>query len=179
MTALVGKSIGAGRPDRARREARTAALITFAYMGSLSVVYALFGADLIRFFSDDEEVIRIGRTIMLCAACFQLFDGLAIAYNAALRGAGDTFVPSLFVMGSNWVMIVGAGWLMATWYPQLGSLGPWLAASALIIVTGIFLWLRWRSGAWMRIDLFKDGKEAGKAVTSPMDEPAAAASPGG
>ena len=106
---------------------------------------------------------------MVFAAVFQLFDAMAIAYNSALRGAGDTFIPSMFFIVSNWVIIVGGGWFMAATYPGLGSLGPWLAASFLIIITGLFLWWRWHSRAWMKIDLFRS--RAGRATGEPAGTP--------
>jgi MATE family multidrug resistance protein len=155
LTALVGKSIGAGDSQRAIRETRIATLIIVAYMGTLSLIYWLRGPDLIRFFNTDSEVVRIGTTIMICAAVFQLFDGIGISYHSALRGAGDTFVPSMFFIISNWLMIVGGGWAMTVYLPHLESLGPWLAASSLIVISGLFLWWRWHTRAWMRINLFK------------------------
>lgn len=167
LQALVGKSIGAGKPERAMREARVAVLVTLGYMGALSVVYWLFGATLIGWFNADPEVVRIGRVIMICAAFFQLFDAVGITYSCALRGAGDTLIPSVFFIICNWVIIVGGGWAVATRWPQLGSFGPWLAASGLIVVTGVFLWWRWRSRAWMKIDLFK---ESGRAAAAKVAE---------
>jgi MATE family multidrug resistance protein len=167
LTALVGKSIGSRNPERAIREVRTAAMITLAYMGSLSLLYWLWGAELVGFFSNDASVIEIGAKIMVFAAVFQLFDAMAIAYNSALRGAGDTFIPSMFFIVSNWVIIVGGGWFMAATYPGLGSLGPWLAASFLIIITGLFLWWRWHSRAWMKIDLFRS--RAGRVAATRAD----------
>ena len=157
LTALVGKSIGTGDPQRAMREASLAAKITLVYMGGLSIIYFFWGATLIGLFNQDPEVIRIGSTIMICAAVFQLFDGIAICYNAALRGAGDTLVPSAFMIVSNWVIIVGGGFAIVALVPQWESTGAWLAASTLIVVTGFFMWWRWRSNAWMNIDLFGDG----------------------
>jgi MATE family multidrug resistance protein len=171
LTALVGKSIGAGDPDRAIRETRIAAVITLCYMGSLSLLYWLMGTQLIMVFNSDPEVVRIGATIMIYAAVFQLFDGIAICYNSALRGAGDTFVPSMFFIASNWVIIVGGGWFVAETFPDLGCLGPWLAASCLIIITGVFLWCRWHSRAWMRINLFRTASGSGgkSRVSRPND----------
>lgn len=160
LMALVGKSIGAGQPDRAIRETRIAMLITVAYMGLLSVLYSVFGEELIGLFSDDEQVVRIGRNIMFCAAFFQMFDAIGITYNSALRGAGDTFIPSIFFVVSNWVIIVGGGYAVATLFPQLGSLGPWLASSGLIVIAGVFLWWRWHGRAWMKIDLFSKSHKA-------------------
>ncbi len=162
LTALVGKSIGAGDPQRAKREAAFALKITVMYMCFLSVIYVCFGATLISWFNASPDVIAIGATIMICTAVFQVFDAMAIVYTSALRGAGDTFIPSMFFMVSNWVIIVGGGWAMVELFPGLESLGPWIAASTLIIVAGIFLWLRWRSGAWMRIKLLDAGAVPGE-----------------
>ncbi len=153
LTALVGKSIGAGDPERAMRETRIGTLITFGYMVLLSLVYAVFAAPLIGLFSDDPAVVAAGRKIMYCAACFQLFDAVAICYTSSLRGAGDTFVPSVFFIISNWLVIVGGGWFVITWFPEMEALGPWLAASSLIMVTATFLWWRWHRRSWMNINL--------------------------
>jgi MATE family multidrug resistance protein len=154
LQALVGKSIGAGNPQRAMQETRVAVRMALGYLGALSAVYAVFGATLIGWFNATPEVVRIGYGVMICAACFQLFDGLGIIYGAALRGAGDTFIPSMFFIGSSWLIIVGGGWTVATRYPQFGSLGPWVASSTLIALVGVFLWWRWRGGAWRKIALF-------------------------
>ncbi|HNQ21855.1 MAG TPA: MATE family efflux transporter [Phycisphaerae bacterium] len=169
LTALVGKSIGAGQPERALREARIAFIVTTLYMGALSALYLLWGGTLIGWFNDSPEVVRIGAAVMVCAAVFQLFDAAGITYSAALRGAGDTFWPALFFVGSQWSIIVGGGFLAAGLWPQWGSLGPWWASATLIIVTALFLWWRWRSRAWMKIDIFRSRRPRNDGP--PTDEP--------
>jgi len=159
LTALVGRSIGAGDIRRALREARWANVLTVGYMGLLSVVYTVFGTQLVGLFNRDPNVMTVGGRVMICAAVFQLFDALAITYAGALRGAGDTFVPAIFFVASTWIIILGGGWFMAQTFPQLGSLGPWLAAATLIAVTALFLWWRWNGRAWMKIDLFRARSE--------------------
>ena len=154
LTALVGKSIGEGNPARAKRETRIAAVITTLYMLVLSLTYLIFGEQLIFLMTRSEDAARIGRPIMVCAAVFQLFDAWAITYTASLRGAGDTFIPSIFFVASHWIIIVGGGWWIAERFPEMGSLGPWIAASLLIGVTAVFLIWRWYGEAWRKIDLF-------------------------
>jgi len=173
LSALVGKSIGEGNPKRAIREARFVFFVTSVYMGSLSVVYAIFGSELIALWSDNSQVVRIGGHVMICAAAFQLFDALQITYGSALRGAGDTFIPSVFFIVSHWIIVVGGGWWVATAYPQLGSIGPWIAGAVLIAVSSLFLWWRWNGRAWMRIDLFRGERAArvqleSAAATAPV-----------
>ena len=60
---------------------------------------------------------------------------------------------------------IGGGWLMVTYAPSLGCLGPWIAASAFIIVAAVFLWWRWHSRIWMGVDLFR--VDAGGSDESP------------
>ncbi len=156
LSALVGKSIGERNHLRARRETRIAAVLTIAYIGVLSLVYTIWGEELIRLLTHNDGVARIGRGVMICTAVFQLFDAVSITYTSSLRGAGDTFVPSVFFIVSHWLIIIGGGWWIATTFPQLGSLGPWIAAALLIGMTAVFLWWRWHGGAWMRIALFGD-----------------------
>jgi MATE family multidrug resistance protein len=173
LTALVGKSIGAGKPQRAIREVRLAVLVTFAYMATLSLIYLTFRRTLISWFNDDPEIIRIGAQVMICAAIFQLFDAVGITISSALRGAGDTLWPSLIYIVGTWVILMGGGLLIATSLPELGSLGPWIAASVLIVATAFLLWWRWHCGAWKKINLLRNEETtAGTAERVGHDSPA-------
>ncbi len=158
LTALVGKSIGAGHPERALRETRLVVWITCTYMGATSLVYWFAGDHLIGWFNADPKVVEVGAGVMICAAVFQLFDALGITYISALRGAGDTVAPAIAMTVSHWLVVIGAGWWMAVTFPSLGSIGPWIAASALIIIISFYLWWRWAGGTWRKIDLFKAGQ---------------------
>ena len=155
LTSLVGKAIGRGRPDRAVRVTRIAVIMTTVYMTAFSLAYLIAGRWLISLLSDEAEVIRIGSALMVCAAIFQFFDALGITYNSALRGAGDTFWPSMLFVVSHWLILVAGGYAMAKLAPEWGSVGPWVVASLFLILIGVALWWRWRSRRWMSIDLFK------------------------
>jgi MATE family multidrug resistance protein len=165
-TALVGRYIGAGRRDLARRRAHAAALLAVAYMGACALLMAVFRHELVRVFvtvspgaassaqaaaRHADAIVRIGGRIMICAAVFQLFDALGIVYVGALRGAGDTRWPMAFTAVASWTLIVGGGLLAIRVAPRLESLGPWLAAGAYVVVLGVALAWRFESGAWRRI----------------------------
>ncbi|MFH0981353.1 MAG: MATE family efflux transporter [Planctomycetota bacterium] len=160
-TALVGKTIGRGDKPRAIRLTRIVVLLTCAYTGLFTLIYLFGGAWLISLLNHDPEVIRIGGGVMICAALFQLFDGLGIAYNSALRGAGDTFWPAMLFVGSHWVILIGGGCAVTHYKPEWGSVGPWMAAALLLAFIGLALGWRWHSRKWMTIDLFG---EAGAVI---------------
>lgn len=163
LTAMVGKSIGEGHPERAKRETRIAVIVTTGYMLILSLIYVIFGEELVHLLTQNDDAARIGGTVMIFASIFQLFDAWAITYTASLRGAGDTFIPSIFFVLSHWIIIVAGGWWIADTFPHWQSLGPWVAASVLIGVTAFFLIWRWYSDAWQKIDLFR-----GSAAIPPL-----------
>ena len=160
-TALVGKYMGAGRPDLAANRAHWALLLATIYMTLCGLAMAIFRAPLISLFTSTTDaattadIIRIGSTLMICAAVFQTFDAIGIVYNGALRGAGDTVVPGLYTIAFNWIFIVLGGWLFVVWWPALESLGPWIASAFYIIALSVFLTKRFEGGRWRRIRLLE------------------------
>ena len=149
----VGKAIGEGRPDLARRRAALGNWISMCYMGLMGVVYFIWRTSLMDIFSDDEAVIALGSQLFIFAAVFQLFDAAAITYSNALRGAGDTRWPAVVGVALNWIILIcGSVWVIRA-HPELGSKGPWLFATLTIIVIGIVFWIRWRRGKWEQIDV--------------------------
>ena len=160
-TAIVGKYVGAGRLDLARRRAHTAVKAGMVYMGACAVAFLAFGGPLVRLFTVESgeapelvaQIVSIGRYVLICAAVFQLFDALGIVYVGALRGAGDTRWPMVVTIVMSWGVTVGGGLAMIRFFPGLESLGPWIAASVYVSVLGLLLAWRFESGAWEKIDL--------------------------
>jgi MATE family multidrug resistance protein len=105
------------------------------------------------------EILRIGSTIMIVAACFQVFDALGISLVGALRGAGDTVVPGVVTMILSWTLIIGLGITIMRVAPGLGAIGPWIAAAVYIIVFGIWAGGRFWRGKWKSIRLI--GEQGG------------------
>lgn len=160
-TSLVGRYVGAGRPDLAAHRARLAVCMALGYMTVCGLLLGIFRHELIGFFAwgsgsspeEAAEVVRIGGWMMICAAVFQTFDAIGIVYSGALRGAGDTVVPGLLTVVLSWSLIVGLGWLLATRRPEWESFGPWLASSVYIIALGFAMAGRFESGRWRSIRL--------------------------
>lgn len=160
-TSLVGKYIGAGQPDVAAHRARLGVGLAMVYMTVCAILMAVFRERLLTVFTTGEqttpaeaaEILKIGGSMMICAAVFQTFDALGIVYSGALRGAGDTIFPGVVTVVLSWTVIVGGGWLLATRVPEWSSLGPWIASAAYIIVLGFAMAWRFESGRWRRIKL--------------------------
>lgn len=155
LTAAVGKSIGRGRKDLAVKQTALCLKIALFYMGLIGLCFFAFRNGIMSFWSDDSQVIEAGVSILICAAVFQIFDAILIIYGDALRGAGDTLWLAI-TEAAGAVLILGLGGiLMVKFFPELGALGPWIAATVKIVVVSLANRWRFKSNNWMKIDLFK------------------------
>ena len=164
VSTMVGRSIGQGRFDLARRRAGVGVMVNLAYMGTMALIFLFFGRTLMGWFSHDAEVIAIGARLLVLAAIFQAFDALAITYGDALRGAGDTTWLAITTGTASWTLTVGGASLIAHFRPEWGAVGPFASATLFVIVVGIACSLRWRGGAWERLDVIGRSSPAETAV---------------
>jgi Na+-driven multidrug efflux pump len=168
LTAAVGKTIGRGRKDIAIKQTRVCLKIALVYMGLVGICFFVFRNALMAFWSTDDKVIEAGVKILICAAIYQAFHALRTIYSGSLRGAGDTvWLAIISAVGAILILGLG-GWLIAMFFPSLGALGPWTAATVSIIAVGLANRWRFKSKKWMDIDLFKR-----RAVSVPIQNGAA------
>ena len=171
-TPIVGQWIGRGDRDMAAKRAITAVKIGMVIMTTIGIVLAVFGEQLMHLFSEDPDVIWLGRRLLILAAIFAGFDAISIVLMGALRGAGDT----RWVM---WALFIGAWAInlpLALFFAhvlELGALGAWYGATTYVIVlSGAFAW-RFYRGEWRHINIFT--AEIGEPISA--DAPVAPAAP--
>jgi MATE family multidrug resistance protein len=175
---LVGKYIGARRPDIAVARTRLALALAMTYMTACAAIFLLFRHELVAIFTNHTEgggvepsrVIDIGAKLLICTAVFQTFDSIGVIYTGALRGAGDTVWPGIITLIYSWVIIVAGGAAMVWLWPELESVGPWLAAAAYIILYGMTMWRRFASGRWRAIRLLQEHPEPALAAAAPIPD---------
>jgi MATE family multidrug resistance protein len=153
VTAMVGRYIGMGRTDLAKARAHLGFKVATVYMITCGLFFFFGRRWLMEVFTHDPVVIEIGSTLLILAGVYQLFDAMYILYIGGLRGAGDTFVPAVVVATLCWTVVVGGGFLIAKFLPQLGIVGPWLAAMSYGLVIGFFLMIRFTRGDWKAVRL--------------------------
>lgn len=161
--AMIGKAIGARRPDVAAKRTWLCVKVAVGYMGLCALCFVLFRGTLLDVFINGDtppetrdELLRLGGWLLIGAAVFQVFDALAIITSAALRGAGDTVWPGVATVVLSWTLIVGVGYSLVVFFPMLGAIGPWIGASVYIAVLGSALVMRFLGGRWRSISLVRD-----------------------
>jgi putative MATE family efflux protein len=106
---LIGTSVGAGRHDRARRVAWTAALVSGIAVESIGIAAALFPEGWMHLFTREPAVVGAGAGYLVRVAPLYVFTGLGMALYFASQGAGRMAWP--FVAGvARLVTVTLAGW---------------------------------------------------------------------
>jgi MATE family multidrug resistance protein len=100
-----------------------------------------------RAFSPDPAVVRVGATLLLVAAAFQLFDGVQVVTTGALRGAGDTKTPMLANLVAYWFIGIPLGYFLC-FRLGWGALGIWIGLCTGLIIVGSALLIVWQKKAF-------------------------------
>jgi MATE family multidrug resistance protein len=139
----VGHAVGAGEPRRAAAAGWTAILLGAAFMALMAVTLLIIPRVLIGFFTQDEDVLTLGSSLLFVAAVFQLFDGLQGVTTGALRGLGDTRTPMITNLAGHWLVGLPVGYTLC-FVAGLGVIGLWIGLSVGLTVVGIILLAVWR-----------------------------------
>lgn len=113
LSMFVGQNFGAGRIDRIYNGFWVSLKLNTIVTILLSVICIVFRRDIISFFNNDSEVIRIGSEYLLIAGGFYLIFGSMYIINAVLRGAGDAFVPMLITLFSLWIVRIPLSYFLS------------------------------------------------------------------
>ncbi len=153
VSSLVGRYLGADRPDAAERATWSAFWMSLVYMIAGGALYVLAphpllfpygaGADPAVF----AEVERISVVLLRFVALYSIFDMMSVIFAAGLRGAGDTFYPLAATVVLSWgAMLVPA--YIACVLRGAGVYAAWWAATAYIALVGVLVLRRFRAGRW-------------------------------
>ncbi len=148
-TTLVGQSLGAKMPERAKRfgvESRHLAMLT---MGTLGLLLFFFPTQIIGFYTDDPAVIEQGVICLRIIALVQPVMGATFVMMGSLRGAGDTRFVMLVTMLGIWIGRLGTAYLLVKGL-DMGLAGAWIAMAVDHIIRGSISSLRFHQGGWQK-----------------------------
>lgn len=137
-TTLVGRSVGAGDAAQARRYGNICTALGGALMGCTGLLMMIFCPFVFRLLTPVAEVRTLAAQALQIGLLAEPLFGVSIAAAGALRGAGDTLVPSLLNLGSIWIVRLGLSLLLVG---KLGLRGMWIAMAIELCVRGaLMLW---------------------------------------
>ena len=144
-TTLVGKSVGAGKPKMAKRYGNICTAMGALFMGFTGLVMMFICPVVFRILTPDATVRELATRVLRIELLAEPLFGVSIVAAGALRGAGDTFIPSLMNLGSIWIVRLGLAVVLVRF---LGLPGMWIAMAVELCVRGLLMLYRQRTSSY-------------------------------
>ena len=138
--------MGGNQTDLARRYARMSVLLAAAVMSAMAVLMYRFSPLVFQMLTPDPAVRTLGVQVLRIEAFAEPLYAVSIAAAGAMRGVGDTFIPSILNLVSMWGVRITAAALLA---PRFGLVGVWLAMCGELCFRGLLFLIRLLRGKWM------------------------------
>jgi MATE family multidrug resistance protein len=161
VVSLVGRYLGAGRPEVAERVARSGLKMGWTYSSVLLVLFVVFPGPLVAIFAPASadpvfsQAAPLAVVMLRLAAFYVLADALMLVCSGVLRGAGDTFWSMCISVAMHWL-------LLPVLYVTLKVLHlppqtAWLAIIFMFLAFSVIFYLRYRSGKWKSLRVVGEG----------------------
>lgn len=152
LTGLVGRQLGANRPDLAARATWTSLWMAEIYMSTMAVVYVLLPDVLLMGHAagtSPEQFAELRATTVVLlrfVAAYCLFDALSVVFAGALKGAGDTRFL-LVALASVTPIPLAAVWF-GIHYADWGLIPCWIVMTLWTCTLGLTYFSRFLQGRW-------------------------------
>ena len=144
---LVAHLVGAHDFAKANRRVYQTLAVGITSGLLLSIIVTLLGEHLLRLYTDNPEVLRLGKICLWCDVAVQPFKAINYILTTSLRAAGDSKFPAIVGSGMMWTLGLATSLILA-FVVGLGLPGLWLGmASDEFYRSFANIW-RWRSGRW-------------------------------
>lgn len=147
-TVRAGRALGRKDELSLRRGGITAIGMSALYAVATSLIFLSMPETLVALFIDPNEperttLLRIGASLVMVAALFQLVDGFQVMAIGLLRGVQDTTVPMIMAAVSYWGIGLPISYVLA--FPLgFGAIGIWLGLVMGLAIAAILLsWRFW------------------------------------
>ncbi len=141
---LAGNAVGAKDKDKLKNLSKLLTVIETLLMIVSGTLLFIFAPDMIKLFSDDQNVIALGATVLRMVAVSEPFFGISIIMEGMLQGMGKTLQPFVYNIIGMWgIRIVGT--FICTQILSFGLESAWacmIAHNLLLCTLFCIFWIR-------------------------------------
>ena len=165
-TILTGQYIGKDQKHIAERVVYSSMRMLSPYMAFLAILYLTCGDFLIDAFNminqkggevntvDFAQAAKVAKILLYMTLINNILDTVRFILIGGLRGAGDTRAI-LCIIGLSSIFIMMPCTIILTRVFHRGVIALWVFCSIYLLFLTILMFLRYRSGAWKKINLIK------------------------
>ncbi len=147
ISTFVGQNIGANKIFRINRGLNATLLMTSVVSVVVTILAVLFAEPLMYLFTNDHEVVHIGKQYLYVVSPFYIIFSTMFIYNGVMRGAGDTVLPMFVTLIALWGIRVPASWWLSL---EIGYMGIWWGIPVAWIFGVAISFFYYRAGRWKK-----------------------------
>jgi MATE family multidrug resistance protein len=155
VTSLVGRYMGAERPQVAHRAAFSAVKIGMIYSVVILVLFLAIPEALVRLFHPQtksfvfEGAVPLAKSMIRIASLYVLAQAVAVALIGTLRGAGDTFYTMILSVSANWAFLPLL--YLSLYVFNMSVPFGWFVVVVVYLVFCYFIYRRFHSEKWKKM----------------------------
>ena len=147
---LVGQNLGAGQPQRAEKSVMLATKYNAIFMTMVSIIFIFLSPQIISFFTDQEEVQKIGVSALQIIGSGFVFYGIGMVMIQSLNGAGDTRTPTWINFIGFWLFQIPLAYYFVT-FTDWGLNALFAAIPIAETEIAIIAFIIFRKGKWKKV----------------------------
>lgn len=145
---LVGQSIGAKKPRFARDFAWCCIGLGMVVMGIAGAIMYVICPWVMAFLTPDKAVQALSVDVLRVELWAEPLFAAAMVGAGALRGARDTFIPSIIALVSMWGVRISLAFFLVA---DMGLMGAWIAMCIELCVRGLLFIFRVYTKKWSKV----------------------------
>lgn len=110
---LVGQNLGARQAERAEASVWRTGLYNMLFLGSIGVLFVVFAEPIVRLFTHDPEVVRLGAMALRIVSYGNIGYAYGMVMLQAFNGAGDTLTPTVVNFFGFWLFEIPLAYWLA------------------------------------------------------------------
>lgn len=155
VTSLVGRYMGAGRPQVAHRAALSGIKTGIFYSIVILILFVFIPKTLVLVFQPDapsqifDNAFPIAISMIRIASLYVLAEAVIVAIIGALRGAGDTHFTMIVSVAAHWAFVPILYLCLNVFNMSVPF--SWFILVLFFLIFSLILVLRFKSGKWKQI----------------------------
>jgi len=110
--AIVGQNLGVNQVERAKETAKSAAQLGFVVISFVSVITFIFGEEIMRMFTNVEEVVVIGEPMLKVFVIGMFLLAILFGYSTVFSGSGYNFPFLVSSVAGRWLAAIPFAFVM-------------------------------------------------------------------
>lgn len=149
-TTILGQAMGAGKIRLAYEGTFRSATFSAIMMGSMGIIFIVFGKSLIQFFTLDPLVLSEAYPALCVVALIQAGDAYHMVVGSALRSAGLMYWVLYAYLGVSFFVMLPCAYFFGI-YLGYGTVGLWSSIFIWLFILAVLFVKKFRQKEWVQI----------------------------